>query len=92
MSNERELTHKFGSRENGFINLGLGSNVSEDEIIDTFIELLNNFELREELAESMRKIDLKHGYENIMNILRIKYRQNMRKKELKTGQLDFSEL
>ncbi len=90
--NERELTHKFGSRENGFINLGLGSNVSEDEIIDTFIELLNNFELREELAESMRKIDLKHGYENIMNILRIKYRQNMRKKELKTGQLDFSEL
>lgn len=86
--NERELTHVFGSEENGFINLGLGINVSQDEIKDTFINLANNFELRQELSNNMKNVDLKHGYENIMDVLRIKYKEFRREKNKRNGRYE----
>ena len=63
--NERELSHIFGNVENGFINLGLGVNITEEQILETLESLLDNYELRCEMSRRMKSIDLKHGFENI---------------------------
>ena len=44
--NDRELTHFFASSEFGFINLGLGYNVSNELLLKEFIELVNHTSFR----------------------------------------------
>lgn len=83
--NEREMTHSFGVRGNGFINMGLGENLQKEDITNTFLEIIDDYSLRLQLSEAMKLVDLKHGYENIMNVLRINYKAFMRRKELETG-------
>ena len=73
--NERELTHVFANDSNGFINMGLGAEVSNQEIIDEFINLVNNYDLRVEMNQKMLAVDLKDGFERIWSIIREKYRQ-----------------
>ena len=73
--NERELSHVFGCKENGFINMGLGSGVEKQEIIDEFIKLVNDYVLRVEMNEKMLAIDLKNGFENIKSKIREEYRK-----------------
>lgn len=72
--NERELSHIFGSNDNGFINMGLGEFVSEEDIRDQFIELVNDFDKRLELNQKMLSVDLKNGFDNIWAILKEHYR------------------
>lgn len=72
---ERELTHVFANPNNGFINMGLGENVGRQEIIDEFVNLVNDYELRVEMNRKMLSIDLKNGFENIWAILREEYRK-----------------
>ena len=81
--NERELTHVFENDTNGFINMGLGADVGRQDIIDQFVDLVNNYELRIEMNQKMLSVDLKDGFENIWSIIREEYR----KFELK-GQYD----
>ena len=73
--NEREMTHVFANENNGFINLGLGVNVSKQQIIDTFINLVNNYDLRIQMNNRMLNVDLKDGFENIWSIIREEYRK-----------------
>ena len=73
--NEREVTHVFGSKKNGFINLDLGINVSTEKIIDTFINLVNDYDFRVEMNKKMLSIDLKSGFENVSSIIREEYRK-----------------
>ena len=73
--NERELTHKFVNENNGFINLGLGNDVKNQQIIDEFIRLFNNFDLRVEMNSKMLSIDLKNGFENIWSVITDQYRK-----------------
>lgn len=73
--NERELTHKFVNENNGFINLGLGNDVENQQIIDEFIRLFNNFDLRVEMNSKMLSIDLKNGFENIWSVITDQYRK-----------------
>ena len=73
--NEREMTHVFANENNGFINLGLGVNVSKQQIIETFINLVNNYDLRIKMNNRMLNIDLKDGFENIWSIIREEYRK-----------------
>lgn len=73
--NERELTHVFANSRNGFINLGLGADVGRQEIIDEFINLVNNYDLRREMNEKMLATDLKDGFENVWSIVREEYRK-----------------
>lgn len=72
---ERELSHVFANESNGFINMGLGVEVTGQEIIDTFINLVNNHDLRIEMNKKMLVIDLKYGFENMFSITREKYRK-----------------
>ena len=73
--NERELTHVFANSSNGFINMGLGEEVERQAIIDEFINLVNNFDLRVEMNQKMLNVDLKDGFENIWSIIREEYRK-----------------
>lgn len=73
--NERELTHVFANESNGFINMGLGEAVENQQIIDQFINLVNNHDLRIEMNRKMLSVDLKDGFENIRSIIREEYRK-----------------
>jgi len=73
--NDRELTHLFGNAENGFMNLGLGKNLSEKEIIHSIEKLLADYNLRSEMNKKMLAIDLKHGFENMMKVVKEKYKE-----------------
>lgn len=73
--NEREMSHVFANDSNGFLNLGLGVDVENQKIIDEFIRLVNNYELRLEMNQKMLGIDLRDGFENIMSIVHEEYRK-----------------
>ncbi len=71
--NERELTHVFANEDNGFINMGLGINVTKQDIIDNFINLVNNDNLRIEMNQKMLSKNLKNGFNNIWTIISNRY-------------------
>ena len=79
----REESHAFVTRNNGFINLGLGEAVEKQEIIDQFISLVNDYELRLDLHEKMLSIDLRYGFENITSVVEEEYRKFEFNKSLK---------
>ena len=78
--NDREVTHVFANESNGFINMGLGVAVEKQDIIDTFIKLVNDYDLRVEMNKRMLAIDLKDGFENIWSIIREEYRKFLLKR------------
>ena len=73
--NERELSHVFANETNGFINMGLGEDVGRQQIIDEFVNLVNDYEKRIEINQKMLAVDLKDGFENIWSIIREEYRK-----------------
>ena len=73
--NERELSHIFGNVEHGFINLGLGSEVSEEEILKTFENTIDDYQLRKEMNKRMSEVDLKHGFDNIKRLIKQSYKE-----------------
>ena len=54
--------------------MGLGVEVEETEIMNQFIELVNNYERRMEMNEKMVSIDLKHGFDNARSVVEEQYR------------------
>ena len=71
--NQRELSHIFGNVENGFINLGLGSEVKENDLINTINDIIDNYDLRMEMSNRMKNVDVRHGFENLMKIVKPRY-------------------
>lgn len=67
--NERELTHFFASSEFGFLNLGLGYEVSSEELFTNFLDLLESYESRSYMNELMKKIDLKNGRKTVIKLI-----------------------
>lgn len=67
--NERELKHEFACEENGFINLGLGKNVSEETIEQEIKNLIKNYNKRKELNKKMLSQDLKRGLTREINLI-----------------------
>lgn len=67
--NERELLHTFASPTNGFINLGLGNNLTEEEIDNELIKLIENYELRETMHRKMLQTDIKNGIKREINLI-----------------------
>ena len=78
--NDREVTHVFANESNGFINMGLGIAVENHDITETFIKLVNDYDLRVEMNKKMLSIDLKDGFENIWSIIREEYRKFLLKR------------
>lgn len=67
--NEREMTHFFASSKYGFSNLGLGYNVTDEEIMNEFIRLVESFEVREHMSSLMKKQDLKLGRKRVHKLI-----------------------
>jgi CMP-N-acetylneuraminic acid synthetase/spore coat polysaccharide biosynthesis predicted glycosyltransferase SpsG len=67
--NDRELTHFFANSEFGFLNLGLGYNISDEEIYKNFIELIDSYENRKYMSELMLKFDLKSGRKRVNKLI-----------------------
>jgi len=67
--NEREMTHFFASSKYGFSNLGLGYNVTDEEIMNEFIRLVESFEIREHMSSLMKKQDLKSGRKRVHKLI-----------------------
>ena len=73
--NERELSHVFANESNGFINMGLGADVEMQQLIDQFVNLVNDYDLRVAMNKKMLSIDLKNGFENMEAVIRQEYRK-----------------
>ena len=67
--NERELLHTFAQMPNGFMNLGLGENLSEETIKNTLEWLIETPQIRKEMRELMLKNDLKNGLNKELDLI-----------------------
>lgn len=67
--NEREQLHTFAQMDNGFINLGLGSHVSDEDIISTILWLSNATSVRKEMHDLMLSNDLRKGIYRVRRII-----------------------
>lgn len=67
--NEREQLHRFAQMDNGFINLGLGSEVSDEDILSTFEWLAGAVSIRKEMHKLMLDNDLKPGINKVKRII-----------------------
>lgn len=67
--NERELLHTFANEENGFLNLGLGYNISNDTIRKCLKKLISNLEFRNNLTNHMLEKNLRNGINNVIDLI-----------------------
>lgn len=67
--NEREMLHTFAQMDNGFLNLGLGVNVSDETLKNTLCWLIDTPQIRNEMFTLMRKHDLKNGIFRVISII-----------------------
>lgn len=67
--NEREQLHTFAQMDNGFINLGLGNRVSDDDIRSTVLWLSGASSVREEMRDLMLANDLRKGVYRVKSII-----------------------
>jgi CMP-N-acetylneuraminic acid synthetase/spore coat polysaccharide biosynthesis predicted glycosyltransferase SpsG len=67
--NSREMTHLFGHNYNGFVNLGLHSDLTEKKVEDQFVKLMENVEIRKLMNKRMLKHDLKNGISRVLEII-----------------------
>lgn len=67
--NEREMTHFFASEKYGFSNLGLGYKVSDEDIMIEFLRIVNSFEIRKSMSNSMKRQDLKSGRKRVHSLI-----------------------
>ncbi len=68
--NERETTHFFANPENGFINLGLGSTVSLENIHKIFVEYCDKPENRRYANKLMLSKNVKSGKERVIQLIK----------------------
>lgn len=67
--NRREQLHTFAQMDNGFINLGLGSEVSDEDILSTLNWLIESRSIRKEMHDLMQKSDLSSGINRVVRII-----------------------
>ncbi len=67
--NKRELTHFFASSEYGFLNLGLGYEISNDVLFEYATELISSKDSREYMSKLMKKTDLKAGRRKVVQLI-----------------------
>ena len=67
--NERETLHTFASAKNGFINLGLGSSVTNKNIINALELICESTPLRKNLYDSMSALHLERGIDRVIDLI-----------------------
>lgn len=67
--NERELEHTFATMKNGFINLGLGTQVDSQAILNTLKWLIDTPNIRFNMHQLMLKQDLRSSTKKLKRII-----------------------
>lgn len=67
--NRREMTHFFASEEYGFLNLGLGVELSETDIQEAFSGVEQSVEARKYMSDLMKSAELDRGAERILDLI-----------------------
>jgi spore coat polysaccharide biosynthesis predicted glycosyltransferase SpsG len=67
--NPREQTHFFASPEHGFVNLGLGIEVGSEQILRTFIDLVDSPAERRRMQVRMLDNDLRGGTARVVRLI-----------------------
>lgn len=67
--NKREQLHTFAQMDNGFINLGLGSEVSDEDIAAAIEWIISSKSIRSEMHRLMLANDLKSGIRRVKRII-----------------------
>lgn len=67
--NKREMSHSFASIENGFLNLGLGVSVANNQILTAFGELVNSKVKRANLSKKMLSRNLRKGTQRVVKLI-----------------------
>jgi len=67
--NEREQLHTFAQMENGFLNLGLGKDLTRDTVELAFRWLLRSPQMRREMRELMLRRDVKRGLRRVVDLI-----------------------
>ena len=67
--NARELEHTFASVGNGFINLGMGENLSQESILSTIEWLIKTPNVRREMHEKLLEKDFVSGQKRIIKLV-----------------------
>ena len=67
--NKREQTHIFGDIANGFINLGLGSEIDESTITETLNWLIKSKVMRKNLYLRMKNKNFTQGVRRVKRII-----------------------
>lgn len=67
--NKRETTHFFANAQYGFLNLGLGEQVTPKEILESFKKLVESFELRQHMSLTMANYDLSKGRQCVLGLI-----------------------
>jgi CMP-N-acetylneuraminic acid synthetase/spore coat polysaccharide biosynthesis predicted glycosyltransferase SpsG len=67
--NKRELTHFFASSEFGFLNLGLGYNITNEELYKNFVELIESYDSRKYMSDLMKNTELKNGRKTVIKLI-----------------------
>ncbi|WP_339263845.1 glycosyltransferase [Solibacillus sp. FSL W7-1472] len=66
---ERETLHSFGELKNGFINLGIGKEISITTIEGTVRWLINSPQIRLQMKTKMGDLNLTQGMDNVMELI-----------------------
>jgi spore coat polysaccharide biosynthesis predicted glycosyltransferase SpsG len=66
-ANEREELHTFASPQNGLVYLGRHDEVTDREILQTFHDLINHPEKRQEMYERMTQHDFRGGKKRVID-------------------------
>lgn len=69
-SNKREQDRSFACTDNGFLSLGIDSDVTDQQIVETFKRLVNDQSLRNSLHRNMQKIDLTQGLSRVISSIK----------------------
>lgn len=67
--NQREQMHTFAQMENGFMNLGLGKDATDDTILSTFQWLVHTPQIRKEMRELMLRNRLDKSTDRVLDII-----------------------
>jgi len=73
--NSREGNHTFAAIHPGIKYLGIASEVSDVEIQENLLEMINNFELRKRMNEQLQKEanEIRKGIRRVINLIMKKY-------------------
>lgn len=71
--NEREVRHLFSHTCKGIMDLGIESNVSEEDITSALKRTLDDYFLRQKMSNNLKSFDLKKGTDRVLRLIFDKY-------------------